>query len=77
MEATKKAPKTETELLKDIKDFIKWLYPILRSEGKERVHKHYYYYKKLEKNKKFVEFTKTELEKYLKEEIPDETIPNK
>lgn len=76
METTKKQ-KTEAELLKDIKDFIKWLYPILKAEGKERVYKHYYFYKKLEKNKKFIEATKTELEKYLKEEIPDEAIFNK
>lgn len=76
METTKKE-KTEAELIKDIKDFIKWLYPILKAEGKERVYKHYYFYKQLEKNKKLIETTKTELEKYLKEEIPDEAIFNK
>lgn len=68
---------SESDLIKEIKGFVKWLYPILRAEGKERVYKHYYFYKKLEKNKKFVELTKLELEKYLKEEIPDETIFNK
>lgn len=76
METTKKE-KTEAELIKDIKDFIKWLYPILKAEGKERIYKHYYFYKQLEKNKKLIETTKTELEKYLKEEIPDEAIFNK
>lgn len=59
------------DLTKEIKSFIKWLYPILIKDGKERVYNHFYYYKKLEKNTQFVQLTKEELEKYLKEKIPD------
>lgn len=63
---------TEEDLTKETKQFIKWLYPILIKEGKVRVYDHFNYYKALEKNKKLVQVTKEELEKYLKEKISDE-----
>lgn len=72
MKTTKTKELNEQDLTKEIKSFIKWLYPILIKEGKQRVYNHFYYYKRLEKNKQFVQLTKEELEKYLKEKIPDD-----
>lgn len=72
MNTTKAKDSAQQDLTKEIKSFIKWLYPILIKEGKERVYNHFYYYKELEKNKQFVKLTKEELEKYLKEKIPDD-----